>query len=271
MESNPTPPACGTSLRPLVARPTVAAAVFALAALLPRQAHADLLTGGLLDSVFRGEPFTGPRLVDLVVIGLVIFVVLRLILGRQKPDRQGGTATPSQDRYEPDQYRDDTPSGPAAPRPKPDMYSNAAATWAYLQSPQAKAAPGEASATPPAALGSDAEFLAGAKMAYPRIVAAMAKRDFDDLAHFVAPEYLAELRQSLPASPPPEPDILLVEAKLADKRQENGRTVMTVDFSILIHEQNAPHNVDRFELWRFRRDDAQPGAHWLLEARERRN
>ena len=251
-------------------RPLAAAAALAAALLLPLPARADALTGGLLGSVFRGDPFTGPRVIDLVVLGLVIFLVLRALLGRQRPggDKNAGggdiagatgrdAAPYTRDPAQGDRG-DDTP-----PRAKPDMYSNAAAMWSYLQTkPAGDAAP--APGTPPAAPGSDDEFLAGAKLAYPRIRQAMAKRDFDDLAGFVAPELLAGLRQRLPLSPPPEPDILIVEAQIADKRQETGHTVMTVDYDVLIHEENAPHNTDRRERWVFSRDDGAPGSHWLL-------
>ncbi|MEA4856216.1 hypothetical protein [Solidesulfovibrio sp.] len=273
MDTDTTTPASRpTGGRPARRRALVATAA-ALTALMPGQASADMLSGGLFGSLLRGDPFTGPRVFDLVAIGLVIFLLLRLVLGRQKPGSRDQDPVAPLDRPAPTPRDDDGPSAPDAPRPKPDMYSNAAATWAYLQSSPAKDAPGAAGdpAPPPGAPGSDAEFLAGAKLAYSRIVMAIAKRDFDDLGHFLAPEFLARLRQSLPASPPPEPDILLVEARLADKRQEAGRTVMLVDYDVLIHEENAPHNVDRFERWRFSRDDARPGANWLLEDRERRS
>ncbi len=251
-------------------RPLAAAAALAAALLLPLPAWADALTGGLLGSVFRGDPFTGPRVIDLVVLGLVIFLVLRALLGRQRPggdkNAGGGDIAGAGGRDASPYTRDPAPGArgdDAPPRAKPDMYSNAAAMWSYLQTkPAGDAAP--APGTPPAAPGSDDEFLAGAKLAYPRIRQAMAKRDFDDLAGFVAPELLAGLRQRLPLSPPPEPDILIVEAHIADKRQETGHTVMTVDYDVLIHEENAPHNTDRREQWVFSRDDGAPGAHWLL-------
>ncbi|WP_300154863.1 hypothetical protein [Solidesulfovibrio sp.] len=248
-----------------------AAAAGTAAWLLPLPARADLLSGGLLGSVLRGDEFTGPRVLDLVVLGLGIFLVLRLILGRQRPGKSGdaGPSGPS-DREPTPHDRDDDPGRPQEPRPKPDMYTNAAAMWSYLQSkPAGEAAPGPGSAAPPAAPGSDAEFLAGAKLAYPRIRFSMAKRDFDDLAGFVTPAFLDELRRRLTGSPPPEPDILLVEARIAEKRQENGHTIMVVDYEALIHEMNAPHNIDRFERWTFDRDDATPGANWLLAAMER--
>jgi len=256
-------PRLGRGPRRLLAAAAVVAA-WAAVPLLPQPARADALTGGLLGSVFRGDPFTGPRVIDLVVLGLVIFLVLRAILGRQRPGGGNNAGAGGRDAvpYTRDPAPDDRGDA-ATPRAKPDVYSNAAAMWSYLQTkPAGDAAP--ATGTPPAAPGSDDEFLVGAKLAYPRIRQSMAKRDFDDLAGFIAPELLAGLRQRLPLSPPPEPDILIVEAHIADKRQETGHTVMTVDYDVLIHEENAPHNTDRSERWIFSRDDGAPGAHWLL-------
>ena len=256
-------PRLGRGPRRLLAAAAVVAA-WAAVPLLPQPARADALTGGLLGSVFRGDPFTGPRVIDLVVLGLVIFLVLRAILGRQRPGGGNNAGAGGRDAvpYTRDPAPDDRGDA-ATPRAKPDVYSNAAAMWSYLQTkPAGDAAP--ATGTPPAAPGSDDEFLVGAKLAYPRIRQSMAKRDFDDLAGFIAPELLAGLRQRLPLSPPPEPDILIVEAHIADKRQETGHTVMTVDYDVLIHEENAPHNTDRSERWVFSRDDGAPGAHWLL-------
>uniref|UniRef100_I2Q3H0 Tim44-like domain-containing protein n=1 Tax=Desulfovibrio sp. U5L TaxID=596152 RepID=I2Q3H0_9BACT len=236
---------------------------------LPSPARAeDMLTGGLLGSVIRGDEFTGPRLVDLAVIGLALFLVLRLLLGRT--GKTGANQQPPPPPP-PATYDDDAPPPLDSPPGKPNMYTNAQATWAALKSPPPKGAPTAATPAGPLPAGAtpEQEFLAGAKLAYGRILAAMAKRDFDDLANFTTPLFLAQLKNSLPASPPPAPDILLVEAVLAGQRQESGRTVMDVDYEVLVHEPDAPHNTDRKERWRFVRDTAAPGAHWLLDGMER--
>jgi predicted lipid-binding transport protein (Tim44 family) len=242
-----------------------------------------MLTGGLLGSVFRGDEFTGPRVIDIVALGLLIFLLLRLVLGRSKKspqqpfpsDRPGPDTPPDKfpdaPRGAPSETSQEAPSSrPARPLQKTDMYTNAQATWDALRSkPTDTTAPGP-SGQPPAAASPDEEFLTGAKMAYSRIRGAVAQRDFDDLASFTTPQYLANLKNSLPLSPPPEPDILLVEATLAERREEASRTVMVVDYNILIHEQDAPHNIDRFERWTFVRDNAAPGANWLLDGMEER-
>jgi predicted lipid-binding transport protein (Tim44 family) len=235
-------------------------------ALVPATARADMLTGGLLGSLLRGDSFTGPRLVDILILGLAVFVLLRLVAGRTKsppPD------TPP--RPEPDQPRDE-PAG-ATPPPsqnKPDMYTMAQATWDALKSPSARPANGPTIDAAPADASPDDQFLAGAKMAYGRIVTAMAERDLDDLTQFVSPSFLAQLKNQLPATPAGRPDILLVDASLADSREENGRTTMVVDYKTLVREPGASQNTERLERWRFSRDNTVAGSNWLLEGMERR-
>lgn len=233
--------------------------------LRPEAARADMLSGGLLGSVFRGDAFTGPRLIDLVVIGLLLFAVLRLVVGRTKGTGTGqpGQAGPAD--------RQDTPPGEGpppveAPQDRPNVYSNAQAAWDRLKS---RPAPGEqpaGAATRAVGATPDEQFLAGAKLAYTRILASLAEGDFDDLASFVTPAFLERLKATSRA---PLPDILLVEATLAGRSEDGGRAVMTVDYQALVREPEAPHNTDRRERWRFIRDNASPEANWLLDGMDR--
>lgn len=240
-----------------------------LVALQPDLARADMLSGGLLGSLLRGEDFTGPRLIDLIALGLVIFVLLRLVSGRSKSqDRQ----QPSQPNR-PDPAPDDTPTRLESPPGKPNMYTNAQAAWDYLKTkPGAQPSGRVATADhiPPPADGSpDEQFLAGAKLAYSRILAALTARDFDDLAQFVTPDFLTKFKNRLPETTTGHLDILLVEATLTGQREENGRTVMDVEYKALVREPGAAQNTERHEHWRFTRDNATPRANWLLEEMKR--
>lgn len=251
-----------------VAGYSLIAATTSLVVLTPAMARADMLSGGLLGSIFRGDDFTGPRLLDLAVIGLGIFVLLRLIVGRQKNASQNPPYVPPQ----PDPTRDDAPPPLESPPGKPNMYTNAQAAWASLQSRPEKNRPTVASDSSAAPTGGtpDEEFLAGAKMAYSRIYGSLTARDFDDLTQFVAPELLTQLQNRLPDAARGRPDILLIEAALAGRREENNHTIMEVDFNVLVHEAEAPHNTDRNERWSFSRDNSTAGAPWLLISMTRR-
>jgi predicted lipid-binding transport protein (Tim44 family) len=248
----------------------------------PDLARADMLTGGLLGRLVRGDEFTGPRFVDILVLGGVIFLLLRVLVGRSRKAGTDASRLPDSrpvDRPRPDlrppaDLGEDRDPGALQPPPpgKPDMYTMAQATWDALKSPDSRKSSGQPAATGPIgpAASPDEEFLAGAKMAYSRIIQSLAARDFNDLTAFVAPGFLAELKNRLPDAPAGRPDILLVEASLADSRQENGRTVMTVEYKALVREPGAAQNSERLERWRFTRDSASDKANWLLEAMERR-
>jgi predicted lipid-binding transport protein (Tim44 family) len=210
---------------------------------------------------------SGDLLVNLILIGLALFVLLRFLSNRSKKN------DPTQSMPPPPQYdHDDDHAPPLDPTPpgKPNMYANAQATWAALKSrPAAGAAP--AAAPQGAAVASpDDEFLAGAKLAYSRIAVSLGTRDYDDLTHFVSPTLLSQLKNSLPTAPAGKPDILLVEASLAGRADDAGRTTMTVDYKVLLREPGASQNSERIERWTFARDNARPGANWLLEGMEQR-
>jgi predicted lipid-binding transport protein (Tim44 family) len=219
---------------------------------------------------------SGSLLINLILVGLALFILLRVLSGRGRKNNPDQSDQPGR----PPRSDDPDAAPPLDPRPsgKPDMYTNAQAAWNYLRSPdKAKPAPapdGSAAqgvpATPPAPVGTDEEFLAGAKLAYSRIAAALGSRDFTDLGHFVSPAYLAELKNSLPGAPAGKPDILLVSASLAERRDAPDTTVMVVDYDVLARQPGAPENAQLRERWTFSRDNATPGANWLLTAMERR-
>lgn len=264
----------------------VLSAVLAAAILPTAMARADMLEGGLLGTLFRGDAFTGPRLIDIVVLGCLVFLVLRLVTGRSagpkqpdEPRQPDARANQPEYRPEPPERRPEpTPRGSEptptrAPRNAPDMYTAAEAMWAALKSPAPKGSTTTTGAAqtydvPPAGTAPDEEFLAGAKMAYGRILSAMAERDLDDLAQFTTPQCLARLKNSLPAGPAGRLDVLLVEASLAESREENGRTVNTVAYKALVREPGSPENTERHDRWRFIQDNATPGDHWRLDSME---
>ena len=217
---------------------------------------------------------SGNLLINLILLGLAMFVLFRVLSGRRNKNGDQTQAPPQSD-YQ-DDRDDDAPPQAQPPRRGPDMYTNAQAAWDRLRSPDKQpSAPAQtAGQAPPAPAnapaGSDEEFLAGAKMAYSRIAASLGSRDFGDLASFVSPAYLAELQNTLPQTPAGRPDILLINAALAERRETPGRTVMVVDYDVLARQPGATENPTLRERWTLSRDNAAPGANWLLDAMERR-
>ena len=214
---------------------------------------------------------SGDLLINLILLGLAMFVLFRFLSNRSKNKNSSQPGQPP--RYtDPD---DDTPPLDPTPPGKPNMYTNAQASWDRLKSPdKSQTAPStttpqsQSQPQPPAPSAPDDEFLAGAKIAYSRIAASLGNRDFNDLSHFVSPSLLTQLKNTLAAAPAGKPDILLVEATLASHTDDANRTTMTVDYKALRREPGASQNAERTERWTFARDNATPGANWLLEKME---
>ncbi|WP_246198198.1 hypothetical protein [Solidesulfovibrio aerotolerans] len=244
-----------------------AAATTALAAFL---AATDAQADGSAASVESGD-----LLINLILLGLAMFVLFRFLSNRSKNKNSSQPGQPP--RYiDPD---NDSPPLDPTPPGKPNMYTNAQASWDRLKSPETSqtapptAAPqgqpqSQSQPQPPAPSAPDDEFLAGAKIAYSRIAASLGTRDFNDLGHFVSPSLLTQLKNTLPATPAGKPDILLVEATLASHTDDANRTTMVVDYKALRREPGASQNAERTERWTFARDNATPGANWLLEKME---
>ena len=211
---------------------------------------------------------SGDLLINLILLGLAMFVLLRFLTNRSKKKNASQSPPPAQPPYTDDDHPplDPTPPG------KPNMYTNAQATWAALKSRPAPGSAPEAApqGQPAAAAPPEDEFLAGAKLAYSRITTSLGTRDYDDLTHFVGPDLLTRLRNTLQSAPAGKPEILLVEAVLAAQGEDANRTTMTVDYKALVREPGASQNTERTERWTFVRDNAAPGANWLLEGMEQR-
>ena len=210
---------------------------------------------------------SGDLLINLILLGLAMFVLFRFLSNRSK-NKKSSQSNPPPRYADPD---DDTPPLNPTPPGKPNMYTNAQASWDRLKSPdKSKTTPPTAAlpGQPTAPSSPDDEFLAGAKIAYSRIAVSLGARDFDDLTHFVSPNLLTQLKNTMPAAPAGKPDILLVEATLANHADDATRTTMVVDYKALRREPGASENNERTERWTFARDNATPGANWLLEKME---
>jgi|GEM_PF-1381241 len=246
---------------------------------LPGEAP-GMFGGGLFSSLFTGAPFTGPRLADIVILGLGVFMLFRFLTNRRPPatgpdktarpaPAPGETARAAQSPAQgannvPDSLDGQTgtqssqtppPPGPGGPVGQggpvgPDgrepslarAYQAAEAAWGGLRStPKSpEQAPG---AQKPAFASQDEEFLAGAKAVYARIREAMEKGDVSGMTAFVAPDFMAEL------------------ARMATERtaQTGGKTSQLFLIEAAITGRESQGGVTRIET-RYEAVGALPGA-----------
>lgn len=221
-----------------------------------------LLAGSLIGSLLLGGGFHGGGMMDILLIGLVLYVVFKF-LGRRRssaqplrPAQAGGPQSPIE--MTPTLY--DT--APAKDTVKAQS-SSSGFDWDAL-----RAAPAGSTADNQAMNSADAnakpfgtipasfdreEFLTGAKAAYQRLNSAWDKRDIDDIAQFATQPFMQEIQKQAEEDPNPSTtEIMLVNAQLLNVVTESGRETATVFFDTLLRENpqdSAPAAVK--EVWHF--------------------
>lgn len=227
-----------------------------------------LMAGGLIGSMLFGGGGWGAGggigLLDILLIGLVIFLGVKL-LRRRSATTQG--AAPSGNWQSPS----------ADPRERAEQ------SWDHLRSGSGQ--PGAAASGDVTggfgvanAAGADSgpavpegfnvpEFLEGSKTVYARLQHSWDRRDLNDIAMFTTPEVLAEIRRQAAADPAPsKTELLLVNAKLLEFREESQDTVAAVLFDVLMREDPTEERSKQIrEVWHFSRPTADLSANWRLE------
>jgi len=211
-----------------------------------------LLAGTLLGSMFFGHPFAGGGMMDILLIGGLLFLLLRMF-GKRRPAQQAagrsggmgyGGAGP------------DLASGP--------MTRDAGAGWSGLRAQPAPGAGPEITLPP----GFDeAEFLAGAKAAFTRLQASWDTRDLDDIRQFTSDAVFDEIKAQAQTDPgPSQTDVIMVEARLLEARIQGQATLATVIFDALLREDRAAGAAGQVrEVWHFKREAGFAEGAWHLD------
>ena len=210
-----------------------------------------LLAGSLIGSLLFGGGFSGGGIMDILLLGILLFVGLKLFArarSKAQPAPAGAGNAPM-GGMEPPLQRNDT----------------AASGWDTL-SGQNNAYNSQPEVVIPMPADFDAEeFLRGAKMAYNRLQAAWDSRDLNDIAQFASPAVMDAVRQQLAEETEPSTtEILLVNAQLLSVVNEDKEQRAQVYFDVLMRErpdQPTPSNVR--EIWHFVRE--LDGGTWKLD------
>lgn len=210
-----------------------------------------LLAGSLIGSLLFGGGFSGGGIMDILLLGILLFVGLKLFArarSKAQPAPAGASNAPM-GGMEPPLQRNDT----------------AASGWDTL-SGQNNAYNSQPEVVIPMPADFDAEeFLRGAKMAYNRLQAAWDSRDLNDIAQFASPAVMDAVRQQLAEeTEPSKTEILLVNAQLLSVVNEDKEQRAQVYFDVLMRErpdQPTPSNVR--EIWHFVRE--LDGGTWKLD------
>ncbi len=210
-----------------------------------------LLAGSLIGSLLFGGGFSGGGIMDILLLGILLFVGLKLFARARNKTAAApaGAGNAPMGGMEPPLQRNDT----------------TASGWDTLSS-QNNAYNSQPEVVIPMPADFDAEeFLRGAKMAYNRLQAAWDSRDLNDIAQFASPAVMDAVRQQLAEeTEPSKTEILLVNAQLLSVVNEDKEQRAQVYFDVLMRErpdQPTPSNVR--EIWHFVRE--LDGGTWKLD------
>lgn len=217
-----------------------------------------LLAGTLIGSLLSGHGFSGGGFMDIIIIGLLIFLGLKLFArfrNRQAPAPAGAGSSAFGGRP------DLTADSDSQPYLRDSRFGgqpgSQASGWDALRGSSGAAAAGaadDAGPDVPAGFAVD-EFLRGAKMAYTRLQESWDRRDLDDIAQFATPAVMDELKAQMATdSAPGKTEILLVNAQLLGVEDEGDDQRAQVYFDVLMRErpdQTAPSSAR--EVWHFLR------------------
>lgn len=199
-----------------------------------------MLMGGLIGSLLfgGGHGWGGPSLIDLLVIGGGLFLLFRFLRSRREATQAAGGPGHAFDRGS-------------------EMWGTSGVAPADT--------PVNAGPAVPAGFDQE-EFLKGAKLMYNRLQASWDKRDLADIRQFTSDEVYGEIRRQADESPTPSrTELLLVNPRLLEVRDVDGRTVASVLYDTMMREtaQENAHQVR--EIWHFSRKANEPKAFWVLE------
>lgn len=214
---------------------------------------AGLLGAGLLGALFFGGAFDGIEFMDILLIGLLVFIGWKIFTMRKKASPQpayAGAGAPYQPQPEPVQ-------------PQPEPVQPAA-----RQSFEPTAGAGSNSFVPaeiqlPGWFNKDA-FLEGARNHFSTLQAAWDKQDWNEIASYTSPELLAELKtERAKLDEHQQTDVVSVMAELVNFIDNDDHVIVSLNFYGWLRE-DAEETTEFNEVWHLRRDMSSESADWLI-------
>jgi predicted lipid-binding transport protein (Tim44 family) len=205
------------------------------------------LMGGLLGSLLFGgmHGFAGPGLLDILIVGGLLFFLFRFLRARRMATQPAGSSAFSSTAFQ--DVRPQETSGTSGYGP------------ASQQIPSSFEPP-----SIPAGFDKE-EFLKGAKAVYTRLQQSWDNRNLNDIREFTSPEVFQEISRQAEEEPTPgRTEIVLVNANLLEVKSDEGQTVASVLYEVLMRESTEETVARQVrEIWHFR--EKAPGSSWTLE------
>lgn len=209
-----------------------------------------LLAGTLLGSLLGGGGAGGGGLLDLLLIGLVIYFGIKFFKNRRQNNTYTNQNYSSQNDYYNQQNTQNFQSE-----------NNTSSTWDNLRSERTE------QTEPYTSTGTfnTEEFLEGAKKLYVRMQESWDMRDIDDIKQFTSPIMHKDIEEQFREDPnPSKTEIILINPSVLEVKQEDDYEQVAVLFDVLMKEAEKNSNEQVKEIWNFSRNKAK-GGNWVLD------
>jgi len=211
-----------------------------------------LLAGGLLGAMLFGGAFEGIQMMDILLIGLALFLMFKLFAPKRAPAYAGGAGGEPQHSQSPRSQSED----------KQAVFRQAQVDTATSQPLEQSAdlAPLET----PEWFDADA-FVAEAPKHFEQLQVAWDAQDWDQIAEYTSPELLAQLKTNRSVLPEQQKtEVVSCMAELIGFNQGRAETVVSVNFHGWIREQGDEQATEFSEVWHLSRVAAETSVSWVV-------
>lgn len=217
-----------------------------------------LLVGGLFAALFAGGAFNGLQFMDILLIGVLAFIMVKLINAWRL-------------------RRNATPTAPQRPAPAQPVLAGAGSGPQVKMPSLFESMGGAAASTTPARASTPdipfklplnfdtPAFLTSAKDNYRLLQDAWNRNDLTKLQQFAAPDLFNELRTERAAlTVAPQTEVLSLDAELGRATQMFGVAEISVRFSGRYRDVSEGVEEDFVDVWHLERDCTKDNTPWVI-------
>lgn len=204
-----------------------------------------LLAGGLLGALLFGGAFDGIQMMDILLIGLVLFVMFKLLASRRQAAYAG-----------------------AAGMNQEPAFKNTAQAFESTQTPGAAVSESDVDSSDsvniPDWFDADA-FVAQAPQHFEQLQAAWDKQDWIEIAEYTSAELLAQLKTNRSVLPEGQhTEVVSCMADIVGFHQGKAETVVSVNFHGWLRENQDEQTTEFSEIWHLSRVSTVAGVNWVI-------
>jgi len=206
-----------------------------------------LLAGGLLGALFFGGAFEGIQLMDILIFGLIGFVLFKLFAGKRKQQPAYAGMGQGQPRTDDTQWRTQSEA------PQPPIYDGGIGS-----------ALAEPELTLPQWFNKKA-FLEQACNHFTALQKAWDESNWDELRGYTSPELFEELKAQRARFPERQhTEVVSVMADLINFIDEQNQVIVSLHFYGWLREDEQGDTAEFSEIWHLSRDMTTENADWFI-------